>query len=295
MRRPRISVILPTHNRAGLLARSAGSVLRQTWRDLELIIVDDGSTEDIAGALLGIADDRVRHVRRELRGGVAAARNTGVANATGELLAFQDSDDEWLLHKLSRQVEVLEHRADGAPEMAVCGLLRVGEGSVRRYPAPAVNAWLPFERVISPPVAYTQTWLVPRQALIEAGGFDERLGIWDDWDMLLRLSRRLRIRIFDEALVISEARADSLSKVQPRWIEDMRIIMRTHERALSAHPGPLAELEYVFARYLAGAGLEAEARQMLWRSVRRDPLAVRPWLLLAAGVFDPRMMHKVLQ
>src|SRR5687768_5045704 len=121
MRAPAVSVILPTYNRASLLTRSAGSVLAQSFSDLELIVVDDGSTEDVANAVAGLADPRVVYLRRDVRGGPAAARNSGVSRARGSYVAFQDSDDEWLLDKLQAQLAALERSSH---QMAVCGVLR---------------------------------------------------------------------------------------------------------------------------------------------------------------------------
>ena len=90
-----VSVILPTYNRATLLSRSIGSVLVQTFEDLELIVVDDGSRDDTADVVKAIGDPRVRYVPLGRNRGLSAARNAGLAESRGEFLAFQDSDDEW--------------------------------------------------------------------------------------------------------------------------------------------------------------------------------------------------------
>src|SRR3989338_2611340 len=104
-----VSVILPTYNRAAWLGRAITSVLRQTYRELELIVVDDGSVDDTPKLreTWERADARIRWIRRDHQG-AAAARNTGLANAQGDLVAFCDSDDEWLEHKLERQVAYLD-------------------------------------------------------------------------------------------------------------------------------------------------------------------------------------------
>jgi glycosyltransferase involved in cell wall biosynthesis len=99
--KPCVSVIIPTYNRAALVAEAVASVLAQTWRDFEVLVVDDGSTDHTATALAPFAG-QVRVVRRPSRGGVSAARNRGIAAARGQWLAFLDSDDLWLPEKLSR-------------------------------------------------------------------------------------------------------------------------------------------------------------------------------------------------
>ena len=103
---PQVSVVIPTYNRAHILGRAIDSVLQQTHRDLELIIVDDGSSDGTAALVRGIEDPRVRYVHQQNRG-VSAARNRGIAEARAEWLAFLDSDDEWLPQKLERQFSAL--------------------------------------------------------------------------------------------------------------------------------------------------------------------------------------------
>ncbi len=101
---PLVSVILPTYNRASLLVEAMESVLRQTYPHLELIVVDDGSTDDTAQQVHRFADPRIRYLRLDANRGVSHARNRGLQEARGELIAFQDSDDLWAPDKLARQV-----------------------------------------------------------------------------------------------------------------------------------------------------------------------------------------------
>ena len=101
---PLVSVVLPTFNRERLLPRAINSVLNQTYKNLELIIVNDGSTDDTEKVVKGYSDKRIRYYKQELNKGGSAARNVGIKLARGELISFQDSDDEWLPEKLERQV-----------------------------------------------------------------------------------------------------------------------------------------------------------------------------------------------
>src|SRR5579859_7824272 len=109
-----VSVVIPVYNRTAELRRAVRSVLAQTYADLELIVVDDASSEDIAGALDGIDDPRLKLIRKSVNQGAAAARNTGIQAATGRWVAFLDSDDEWLPQKLELQLRRLVDRPDDA-------------------------------------------------------------------------------------------------------------------------------------------------------------------------------------
>ena len=104
-----ISVIIPTYNRAKLLPRAVESVLNQTYQDIELIIVDDGSTDDTMEWVRGIKDDRVRYAQLNHQG-ACAARNHGISIARGEYIAFQDSDDIWFMDKLEKQLAFLHEK-----------------------------------------------------------------------------------------------------------------------------------------------------------------------------------------
>ena len=100
-----MTVILPTYNRADEIGRAIGSVMRQTYAGWELVVVDDASEDDIEQVVAQYRDPRVRYIRRSVNGGVAAAQNTGIDHAHGELVAFLHSDDELFPTKLKRQVE----------------------------------------------------------------------------------------------------------------------------------------------------------------------------------------------
>ena len=122
---PPVSVVLPAFNRAASIAGALESVLRQTWRDFELIVVDDASTDGTREAVAAVRDPRLRLLASPANRGAAAARNLGIAAARGDWVAFQDSDDEWLPLKLEKQMARL--LAPGAGFVAAyCGMLVIG-------------------------------------------------------------------------------------------------------------------------------------------------------------------------
>ncbi|WP_332899995.1 glycosyltransferase family 2 protein [Haladaptatus sp. CMSO5] len=110
---PTVSVVIPTYNRSEEVTHAIDSVLAQTYDDFELLVVDDGSTDDTKEVVTGYDDDRVKFIEHEENQGAPAARNTGIEHAEGEYVAFLDSDDEWLPLKLERQVDYLESKGDG--------------------------------------------------------------------------------------------------------------------------------------------------------------------------------------
>ena len=107
---PRVTVVIPTYNRAKVILRALETAFAQTYRNLEIIVVDDGSTDDTT-AVLAPYWERIHYIHQSNQG-ASAARNRGIQEATGEFIAFLDSDDEWLPAKLERQIELLEARPD---------------------------------------------------------------------------------------------------------------------------------------------------------------------------------------
>lgn len=258
-----------------MLARSAGSVLAQSFRDLELIVVDDGSSDDIPAALAALGDDRLRYARRETTGGPSAARNIGLALARGEFIAFQDSDDEWLLNKLAIQVQAIEQ----APQAALClgSMLRVIGDGFRVFQQGA-DARVTLAQLAQRPIAYTQTWLVRRQQLLAAGGFDESLWIWEDWDLLLRIAEQSVVIGAPEALCISARQQDSLTQSNDAFIQAAERILAKHQTTFARLPRQKADFHYQLAHRLFDAQGGRAAAHWFGKTLRLQPGNLRAWV-----------------
>ena len=105
---PKVSVVIPTHNRAGFLQAAIQSVLNQTFQDFEIIVVDDASEDQTTEIVRSFSDPRIRYMRHESNKGQGASRNDGIRQASGEYIALLDDDDEWLPEKLAKQVALLD-------------------------------------------------------------------------------------------------------------------------------------------------------------------------------------------
>lgn len=181
---PAVTVVLPVHNRVPLLRRSVSSALTQNFRDLEIVVVDDGSSEDIDGALAEFDDPRLRLVRRPVRGGGSAARNTGIDAATGRYLAFLDSDDAWSPCKIQRQLPLVV----GQVGLVLCGFAAVHPGRVRSG-VPGALRGDARERLFGlcgGPLT-TSLFLLPRAVADEGIRFDEALPALQDLDLALQV------------------------------------------------------------------------------------------------------------
>jgi glycosyltransferase involved in cell wall biosynthesis len=185
-----VSVVIPVYNRAHLIGRAIGSVVAQTYRNSEIIVVDDASTDDLAEVLSRVAPTRLRRIVHSDNRGAAAARNTGVAAARGEYIAFLDSDDLWYPEKLASQVAAM----CGQPPAVAGTVCAYDCVKARQPPRCIVPDWTPltFARTqllgcISGPGT---TLLCRRHVFAEIGPYDEELRRLEDWDWLLRLAER---------------------------------------------------------------------------------------------------------
>jgi glycosyltransferase involved in cell wall biosynthesis len=189
-----VSVIIPTYNRAKTIKRAVNSVLGQTWKEMEVIVVDDGST-DQTGEILKVYGDKIRVIHRQ-NGGASAARNTGIKAAAGEIISFLDSDDEWLPQKTERQVKLLQRTESSGVKCCVCNATMLfGTGTVTSFataglhPKMREGVWTnPVEILTMNFLFFNQVVVIRREALDQSGCFREDLRIMEDYDLALRLS-----------------------------------------------------------------------------------------------------------
>jgi glycosyltransferase involved in cell wall biosynthesis len=197
---PRVAVAIPAYNAAATLGAAIDSVLGQTYRDLALTVVDDGSTDETVSVARS-RGDRVR-VLEAAHGGVSRARNAGVAGADSELVAFLDADDLWEPEKLERQVQALDARPDAG--MCFTAVTRV-DGDLRPLAVTAAEERADFCRDLllhsSVVPAAPSAALIRRSMFDEVGRFDPRFSQCADWDILLRLSLVTKFAALDEPLV----------------------------------------------------------------------------------------------
>ena len=195
-----ISVVIPTHNRRDRLVGAIASAKAQTWPSLEIVVVDDASSDGTAEYLqrLAVEDSAIRFVRNKAPLGGGGARNAGLAAASGELIAFLDDDDEWLPDKLACQHALLV--ADPAAAAVSCSFLIAASGGrdvVTTLHPPADEQSLLWSNHLGG----ASMCLAARSTLISFGGFDPKLRSGQDWDLWLKLAERGRILVCSEPLV----------------------------------------------------------------------------------------------
>ncbi|HVT36944.1 MAG TPA: glycosyltransferase family 2 protein [Nevskiaceae bacterium] len=282
MNTPAVSVILPTYNRAHTLRRAIDSVLAQTHADLELIVVDDGSTDDTAALLASIADPRLRVERPPANEGAAAARNRGISAARGEWLAFQDSDDQWLAQKLERQMAL----AAADIGLVLCGYqVRDGTRSIHVMPRSTLGGGPAQVDALDGWPIITPTWLVRRELLRELGGFRTDYRVFEDWDLAFRIIERCRVAAVGEPLLIKFGSSDALC-ANPRTLRDgLAQLLADHASRWAAEPQRLARRYAHLGALQFVSGQRQQSRASLARAARLAPAspALPMWMAAQLG------------
>jgi glycosyltransferase involved in cell wall biosynthesis len=291
---PRVSVVIPAYNAERFVAAAIESVLAQTFKDLEVIVVDDGS-RDGTGAIAARFGEPVRYLRQD-NAGVAAARNRGIRESRGGLTAFLDADDTWRSDKLEKQLAALETQ----PQYRVCysaftvvddnlDPLRIAHSSRR--------AGILEDLVLRGNVVGSICTVLCRRELFDlAGAFDPALSQCADWDMWIRLSLLTDFLYLDEPLVTYRQHATNMSRDIRLYEKDSMLLLDKAFALPGLPPEVRARRSEAYGRMflvLAGsyyhAGAYADFLRCSSRALAHDPRRLGhmlgyPWRRLRRGV-----------
>ncbi len=272
---PAVSVVIPTYNRVALLKETVASVRNQTFDNLEIIVVDDGSLDDTWEWLQGQRDIRAF---KQTNKGIAAARNAGIAQARSPWIALLDHDDVWLPEKLSLQMEFVEKN----PRVALVAARHIRLG--KHIPKPLKLQWISgdlFADVYSKSFIHTSSVVVKKDVIESIGGFDSRYRFADEFDVWLKIARDHEIAYLNKCLVLIRFYDANTSHDRIRLRKETQDILLRHydpekiseqlfRRTLSDH-----DISYGRA-YLKANEIQA-ALDCFWRSVTRTPFRLRSW------------------
>lgn len=207
-----ISVVIPTYNRAGYITNALESVLSQTYQNFEILIVDDGSTDDTKEVILSLDNPKIRYIYQE-NAGASAARNTGIKNAKGEFIAFLDSDDTWYPEKLEKQLEVFRNNenVDIVYSAMEWIQVRTGKKDLNRYKNYKTREdFVKFLLCYMLPIG--SCIIFKKSVFDKAGIYDETLNVAEDWDLCLRFAPLFNFYYHDEVLASCYRHNKSLSQ-----------------------------------------------------------------------------------
>jgi glycosyltransferase involved in cell wall biosynthesis len=287
-----VSVVVPAYNASRFIRESVGSALAQTFTDIEVVVVDDGSAEPVPW-VVALDPARVRHHWKE-NGGPSSARNFGAQQARGALIAFLDADDLWEPTKLERQVQALAARpaaafAFGAFRTVDEAGTPTGDALRMNRPSGDIAAALFMRNFV-----VTSSVVMRRRLFEEAGGFEESLASSEDYDLWLRLAERHEAIYVDGVLGSYRTNGQGLSRNFVRMYETERVVI---DRALARRARPelarllperLGKFHFEFGYDYFVHARFGEARREFARSVRQWPRNHRAWLYLLRAALATR-------
>jgi glycosyltransferase involved in cell wall biosynthesis len=216
-----VSVIVPTYNRARKVTRAIESVLRQSFRDFEIVVVDDGSTDGTNEALAAI-DGKINSIFHETNQGVSAARNTGIQTSQAPLISLLDSDDYWYPEKLDCQVAFFNDHPEAVAcqtkEIWIRNGIRVNPQKKHLKPSGDI-----FEQSLKRCLVSPSAVMIKRSLIEEIGLFDESLPACEDYDLWLRLACRHPVELIDRDLVVKEGGHPDQLSARYRGMDRFRI------------------------------------------------------------------------
>ena len=231
MKNPLISICIPTYNGETYIRPCIESVLNQTFKNFEYIIVDDGSTEDIKSVVEGFKDERMKCIRHPKNKMIAAAYNSGLKAAKGKFAAFLESDDKWLPEKLERQLEIFEKNKEVG--VVYCGLsVRTVDGTILRERHPRYSGDV-FENCLERNVVYVPSVLMVRKSLLDKEGFfDSSFDPISTYELIIRLAKVTKFDFVDQILVHYLQHEKNFSN---QLDDDLSLQIKIHEAIYKKH------------------------------------------------------------
>jgi len=294
-KKPTVSVIIPTYNRAHLISRAIKSVLNQTYQDFEVIVVDDGSTDNTEEVIKEFQkkDERIKYVRHEKNKGGSAARNTGIKAAKGKYIAFLDSDDEWLPEKLEKQMKVFEN-APAKVGVVYTGFWRIENNKKIYIP----SSWVKkkegniHKELLKGNFIGLPTVLVRKECFKKAEMFDEKLPRLQDWELVIRLSKYYDFKCIDKPLLISYYTSDCISTNNNALIKALKLILSKHFDEFTKDRNLLSKYYYSIGHNLCLSNHFKEGRNYLIKAIKTHPLNIKYLLATFSSFFGQGIYNK---
>lgn len=250
---PLVSIILPTYNRGKSIQRSINSILDQTYEDFELIIVDDGSTDNTKEIVSIYKDSRIRYFKHEINKGQSIARNTGINNVNQDckFIAFQDSDDIWVKNKLELQIRAF----DESPErvgLIFCSYKKIYLNKLQKiFPTQKIpkNGDM-YYKLLESSFIGTPTTVIKKECIKKVGGFDESLTFLEDWEFFVRISKYYHFKFINLPLLYSYESEEGItsSEIKAYFLEPTLVIFKKHNDAIISKKKILEKYLFVIGK-----------------------------------------------
>lgn len=274
-KQPKVSIIMPTYNRANLISRAIKSSLRQTFENFELIVVDDASTDNTSEVIKSFEDKRIKYIKFAVNTGKSGnlARNEGIKRSSGEFIAFLDDDDEWMPKKLEYQLSAFESGPENLG-VVTCDALWLNDvnGTIS---APGLCRELRgnmFDELIRHGGIYMVTMMVKKVCLDDVGLFDEKIPALGDFELAIRLSKKYNFDFIKHPLVMIHSHGNThTTKNVGRMLESHQYILNKYIDEFSVRPAAYSFFLSGIGHFYCLSGNAKLGRQHLYKAVRLSP------------------------
>lgn len=288
MTKPTVSVVIPTYNRSEYISRAVQSVLDQSFADLEVIIVDDCSTDETRDVVdkIKAKDKRVKYHRLEKNQGAPKARNTGIKLAQGKYIGLLDDDDNWREDKLELQVGKFKNLPDEVALLYGAYKITYSRDDIEdRVKRPTKRGDI-FKDLLKKCLIGSPTVLVRAKAFEKVGGFDLKLKSCQDWDMWLRIAKEFKVDYVDEIVADYYLRDEGqISRNFSSQAQGRKRIYKKYRKYLKKHPDLMADHIRSIVRFLVADGRQSEALVWHKRLMKLEPISFRNIKVYLAIIF----------
>ncbi len=292
---PKISVLIPTHNRATLLPLAIDSVFQQTFQDFEIIIVDDASTDNTADVVSRFRDERVKFIHRDVSGGDAVARNLGLANCQGQYIALLDDDDEWFPEKLEQQINIFRNSGSDI------GGVYTGVQYIDGASGSKLYEVIPKEKkgfsndMLDKNTITTSSLMFKKECIDRVGLFDETFPCASDHDMWIRIAEKFQYKCIPRPLTKYRLHGVRLSLKYDLVNEGKEKVLKKHEQRFKENPKFLSNQYLDIGILYCLTGKTQKGRQAIRRAIRLVPFRLKPYLIFGLSYLGTNLFRKVTE
>lgn len=288
IKNPTVSVIIPTYNRAHLIDKAIKSVLKQTYQDFEIIVVDDGSTDNTGEIVKRFPDFRIHYICHANNMGVSEARNTGIRASRGDYIALLDSDDEFLPERLGRQVQLLENKSSEVGVVCSWSYNIDEKGNyISKRCLPKKDGYI-YEDLLSTNLISVPTVLRRKECFNRVGLFDDLLNTQQDWDMWIRIAKYYRFALIKIPLVKYRIHPNQISNNPEAKVITAKRILVKYANELEKRPRAHSKHYFYIGNRFCHMGKTKEGQRYLLKAISLCPFYFRYYICVFGSLFGPK-------
>jgi glycosyltransferase involved in cell wall biosynthesis len=285
---PKVSVIIPAYNQANFIDKAIESVLRQTYQDFEIIIINDGSKDNTEEIVKNYSDFRIRYICHANNMGVSEARNTGIRASRCDCIALLDSDDEFLPVKLDMQTKLLRNEPSDVGVVCAWSLNMDKKGNyISKRCLPKKGGYI-FEDLLSTNYMSVTTLLIRRECFEKVGLFDSSLDGQEDWDMWIRIAKYYKFSLIKIPLAKRRIHPNRISYNLEKKVITAKRIIKKHINELKIRRN-IHSRHYLYIGFrLCRIGKTKEGRRYLLKAISLYPFCIKCYIYMIGSLFGPK-------